>query len=156
MTLKEELAAQGVKIIRKDHSWLMRLIGTIMGWFNVDFMGSAWTTISRHRIYASTRTPESIEQHENLEQWERVIRHELVHIRQVKKYKWFWQFSYLFLYFPVGLAWFRWRWEREAYLESDIRQFGRDPDEVADLLTKMYFHPWPNAWMKRWFKGQLK
>lgn len=151
MTLKDELAVLGIKIIRKDHSRLMRVIGWILKRFKIDFMGSAWTTIGPKRIYASTRTPLSIENHENLEQWEHIIRHELVHVKQAKKYPIFWQFSYLFLFLPIGLAWFRWYWEREAYLTVNIQKYGADPDAVADTLSRMYLWPWPNSWMKRWF-----
>lgn len=45
------------------------------------------------------------------------VRHELVHMRQAKRH-FFFKFLYLFVFFPVGLAYYRMKFEKEAYEES--------------------------------------
>ena len=46
------------------------------------------------------------------------FRHELVHVRQWRRWHVLFWIGYLLLPLPIGLAWCRWRFEREAYLEE--------------------------------------
>lgn len=48
-----------------------------------------------------------------------ILKHERIHMRQMRRYGSFWYFfSYLFLWMPIGLAYFRKKYEQEAYEES--------------------------------------
>lgn len=145
-----EVDGRRVEVVRKDKSWLMRAIGFFLGaWF----MERAWTTISPWRIYYPTtldsfwvgRSPA-----EGL-----VIEHESVHIRQARRWPVLWQLSYLLAPVPVLLAWFRWRWEREAYLVQ-LYASAATPAELAETLWRRYAWPWPKAWMVRWFDERAK
>lgn len=56
-----------------------------------------------------------------------------------------------------GLAWGRWRLEREAYMV----QLRSDPSEemavwIADTLWNDYGFAWPKSWARKWFMEQLK
>jgi len=125
---------------------LLRLLG------NRRFLEEYWITLGRTVHYpASVRDPY---------QHPQVIEHELVHVRQWERWGVLLWISYLFLPLPFGLAWFRWRWEREAYLGDLERRL--DPaeralavDEVVESLWVGYGWPWPRRWMKRWFERQL-
>ena len=61
--------------------------------------------------------------------------------------------SYLLLPLPIGLAWFRFRWEREAYLPEILQAPERALaiERVVESLWRGYAYPWPRAWMRRWF-----
>lgn len=89
-----------------------------------------------------------------------VIAHERVHLRQIKRWGLgnFWlgiipfSFAYLFLFLPFGLAYFRYRFEREAYTESlriVYEQYGASSalhkiDFIVDQLTGMWYgYCWP-------------
>jgi len=50
----------------------------------------------------------------------------------------------------IGLAYGRWRIEREAYQVS--RMYGRSVDAIVNSLWKNYAWTWPRAWMKKWFE----
>jgi hypothetical protein len=92
--------------------------------------------------------------------WERmdrvgVLRHERVHMRQMRKYGRVWfTLSYLFLWLPLGLAYFRRCYEQEAYAESmrhTARTQGIEAIERAEYRERMishfttaqYFWTWP-------------
>ena len=62
-------------------------------------------------------------------------------------------FSYLLMPLPFGLAWFRFRWEREAYLIQIAHAQDREREitRVVDTLWYGYGRPWPRRWMRRWF-----
>lgn len=144
MGIADELRDAGVVVVSKGNSRMMKLIGFFLGkWF----MDSAWSTISARRIYAPIGT-----RLDRLDIYALVVKHELVHIAQAKRLWWFWQLSYLLFPLPIGLAWFRWRWEREAYLVQ--LRAGASPSDLADLLWSHYGWPWPRAWMRRWFERQ--
>lgn len=88
---------------------------TIGAWF---FVSSAWGAYTPYRRYA-------------------ILCHEVVHMRQQQRLGlgnvWLgmlpFLFAYLLLPFPVGLAWFRYRWEREAFVEQmqvEAQELGAD------------------------------
>jgi hypothetical protein len=97
-----------------------------------------------------------------------VLRHELVHVRQQARlglgFVWLgmvpWAVLYALLPLPMGLAWFRYCFEREAYAES-VRAaivVGEDPEAerehaVAQISGPAYAWTWPfparvRAWLK--------
>lgn len=111
---------------------------------NRRFLEDYWITLGRTVHYpASVRDPYEHPQ---------VIEHELVHVRQWERWGVLLWISYLFLPLPFGLAWFRWRWEREAYLLNLERGA---VDQVVESIWTGYGWPWPKRWMKRWFERQL-
>ena len=81
--------------------------------------------------------------------------HELVHVRQQRSWpwalRWLWHLAYMIFPLPVFLAWFRWKQEREAYLENIVRD-GYDAEQVVEILWRGYFWLWPRTWMRRWFE----
>jgi hypothetical protein len=150
MNIAEELESLGVTVVRKDKSRLMRALGWLFKrTTGYDFMGRAWTTISFRTIYAPTHVDL-----DNLDAYESPIRHELVHVQQIFNWWVLFHIAYLLLPVPVLFAWGRWYFERSAYLVQ-IREFGRDPDEVVETLWRVYLWPWPRPWMRAWFAKQL-
>ena len=145
MSIVCELTVRGVRVRLKSDSWVMALIGKILGkWF----MQRAWTTIGPNTIWA----PSSADL-DNLLKHEIVLRHELVHIKQARCWPCWFQLSYLLLPMPFLFAWGRWRWEREAYLVNI--EAGTHPiEDVVQLLWSKYAWCWPKPLMRRWFLKQ--
>lgn len=144
-----ELQALGVTVRSKSESKLMRFIALFMG---SAFLTRFWTTIGRNTIWAPTTARLS-----DLSPHTAIILHELVHIRQIRKYSIIFHVSFLWFPLPFLLAWGRWRWEREAYMET-IRHGGRYEDEIewiVNTLWSNYGWCWPKKWMRRWFLKQL-
>ena len=142
--VKDALWALGVEVRHKRTSWLMRTLGVVLGLVGIDFR-RFWTTIGPSVIYA----PDHVNL-DDLAPHHTVILHELVHIGQARRLPVLWQLSYILLPVPFGLAWFRWRWEREAYL-IDIRKGRRSIEDVVTVLWSKYGWCWPRSWMRRWF-----
>jgi hypothetical protein len=114
------------------------------------------------------------------EPWLRyLLVHERVHVQQFKRWgfgsahvgMFTMGFAYLFLPLPVGLAWFRWMFEREAYaagIRAQLADCATDADLVPELLAEcrsqlighateqltggayLWTWPWPGA-VERWF-----
>ena len=108
-----------------------------------------WTTVGRTIYYpAYVRDPRA---------HPRIIDHELVHVHQWERLgPWLWA-SYLLLPLPFWLAWFRFRWEREAYLPPIEQAEDRDRAiaRVVDTLWFGYGLAWPRPLMRRWFKRDV-
>ena len=98
-----------------------------------------------------------------------ILRHERVHMRQAKKHgRMFFSLLYLFVPFPIGFAYFRKKFEQEAYEESlkaihELR--GPRALESKDLKERMiehftssqYFWMWP--WRKdleKWYDSAIE
>jgi len=81
---------------------------------------------------------------------EAILAHERVHLEQWRRWKILFPVLYLLLPVPIFFAYFRWRFEREAFLVN-VRQHGYDVEQVVDSLWSGYFWTWPRAWMLRWF-----
>ena len=144
------LDAAGVRVLPKADSRLMRTCGFLLRALgNRVFVQRYWTTIGR-TIYYPACVADPLAH-------PIVLEHELVHVRQWQRWGlWMW-FSYLCLPLPVGLAWFRFRWEREAYLvdiahaQDREREIGR----IVDALWFGYGFAWPRRWMQRWFEREV-
>ena len=94
-----------------------------------------------------------------------ILRHERKHTSQVEKLGfgniWLGLIIFGFLYFavflPVGLAYFRYKFEREAYVESfkACKKVGLTPniDAYVEVLTgPNYFWTWPfKKSVRKWF-----
>jgi len=150
--IREALAANKMRVRPKSESWLMRTIGFLLALFRINarFLERYTTVIWRDVWYPSPWRDFDIDDDAQLAAHASTFEHELVHVAQRKKWWLFWAVSYLLLPLPFGLAWFRWRWEREAYL-TNIRN-GRTIEQCVDALWA-YGWPWPRAWMRAWFEA---
>lgn len=121
-------------------SWLLKLLG------NKRFMAAYWTTIGSTIYYPS-------HVHEP-NQHPIVVEHELVHVRQWKKWNILFWLGYLFFPLPGLFAYLRWRWEREAYLVNlrYVQNKEAEIDRIVNNLWYDYFYTWPRGWMRRWFR----
>ena len=96
-----------------------------------------------------------------------VLRHEAVHMRQQRRLGCGLPIigSILFyllyaLVLPAGLSYFRYRWEREAYVESMRANYevrgNFDLIYYADSLSgPKYLWAWPRQWIINYFKKQV-
>ncbi|HEY4181076.1 MAG TPA: hypothetical protein VGM90_29735 [Kofleriaceae bacterium] len=162
--LRSELP--GFRIVRKDQSALHRaihyaLIGLTFGQMRT-YLDSYQTTIGK-TIYVTS----------DWDAWSAdtryvTLRHEAVHLRQFRKYTLpGMALLYILLPLPMGLAWFRARFEMEAYAES-IRAaaevWGTDYPARASYRSRIvgqftgssYGWMWPfRSSVERWYDGVL-
>lgn len=128
-----------VKLKSKLDSRLMLLLGAVLGPF---FVTNMWTTVGRTVYFPSNVN--------DPEKHTTTLEHEAIHVKQYNSYGPLLWLLYLFFPLPIGFAYFRWRFEREAYLVQ-LRE-GASPELLADLLWRHYAWPWPKPWMERWFR----
>ncbi len=101
-----------------------------------------------------------------------VLEHELIHVKQCAKFGLgsaivglpLYTLFYLLLPLPIGLAYFRWRFEREAYahginvrikIEPHRRQDKID-SAVKQLTTGLYGWTWPfKKYVRAWFERNV-
>lgn len=156
----------GFEIIEKKSSGLMKVIDVALKVITFGqmktFMTGFITTLGE-KVYVN-------------EGWESipvanragVIRHERIHMRQSKKYgRFLFSFLYLVAPLPVGFAYFRKKFEQEAYEES-LRAvhdyFGPNAFTpqlkeytLAHFTTAQYFWMWP--WKKdleKWYDSAVE
>ena len=140
-----------VKLIKSEDAKLMRFFAVLLALIGNDrFLRSFWCTIGRKIYYPQCVT----------DPWKHVtiIEHELVHVQQWIKWRLLFAISYLLLPLPFGLAWCRWRFEREAYL-INIRASSNPHAEVAwvvESLWSKYGWTWPKPLMRKWFMKQIQ
>ncbi len=172
MTNKQLLENANVELRVKDSNWAMRLIGKV----SPSFLSRSWTTIilPGHRViyYPTSMSLGSAQARTE------TIHHELKHVEQADtllKFKWLrWPSNllfytcYIFLPLPVLFSYFRWRWERQAYMVSIAKLRERhigytDPEttkkwveQTVNSLWKGYFFAWPEGSMRKWFYKQLE
>ena len=151
MQLEVELLIHRARILPKRGSPIMAVAALLLRALGLrEFTTRYWTTLARTIYFpTSVRDPYAHPQ---------VIAHELVHVQQWARWGlWLW-LSYVLLPLPVGLAWFRWRWEREAYLVQIERAVDRraEIDRVVEVLWSGYGWPWPRPWMRRWFERHAR
>ncbi len=143
MSIRDELAASRVGVCVKRRTFLFVIIAAFLRVLGVNFW-TWWTTIGPRTIWAPVGTDLS-----SIEAYATVIRHELVHARQARRWPVFWQLSYLLLPLPFGLAWCRWASERQAYLVQ-LRAGTMTIDEVVTTLWDNYGWCYPRSWMRAW------
>jgi len=156
----------GFRVVRKDRSRFQRLIhGALVAiTFGAQrsYLSSYQTTIGR-TVYV---TPDWDE----LPAAQRYVtmRHERIHLLQFRRYTTVGMaILYLLLPLPLGLAWFRARFEWEAYVEgmrAAVEIFGRAHVEsrayrdhvVAQFTSGAYGWMWPfPAAVERWYDEAL-
>lgn len=133
----------------KSASQTLRLIGVLLRALGNERFPYRWTTIGRTIYYPKdVRHPPA---------HPRAVEHEFVHVRQWERWGPLLWVSYLLLPLPIGLAWCRWRWEREAYLVELAAHDNKSAalDRIVQALWSGYAWPWPRSWMRRWFRRQL-
>jgi hypothetical protein len=156
----------GFRIVRKDRSPLHKaihyaLLGLTLGRMRT-YLDSFQTTIGR-TVYVTA----------DWDDWEPdrryvTLRHEAVHLRQFRTFTLpGMALLYVLLPLPMGLAWFRAYFEKEAYAES-IRaaaevygsDYPRRPDYrryiIDQFLGPSYGWMWPfRGHLERWYDGVL-
>jgi len=147
-------------MVSKRDSLLMRAVGRfllILSFGKMKQFMTNFTTTIGDTVYTPTDWETFSPRSQTI-----ILRHERVHMRQARKYTRFWfSFLYLFVFFPIGLAWYRAKFEMEAYTESlrAYREYGIDitqPDIKANILkhftTAEYLWMFPfKGYLERWF-----
>ena len=165
-----ELTDKGVSIFSKSDHWtsLWRFIHWFLKiiTFNqmTNFYTSFTTTIGKNIAFHSGWSPISVGARDYV-----ILCHEEKHVEQYIKFGLgnvklgvvVMGFLYLFVFIPVVGAWFRYYFEREAYL-AGIRawqRLGKDPDIelYVDVLTgPNYVWAWPfKKSVRKYFKKHL-
>jgi len=147
------------KLVKKSSSTFMKVLNVLLRILTLNsqkyFMTKYITTINE-TIYV----PDEWEKYDDRSKIV-ILRHERIHLRQKKKYTFFlFMLLYLFLPFPVFFAYFRTKFEKEAYEESisvKAALYGRNSiksPEYKDFLVKQ-FTTSMYGWM--WiFKGSIE
>lgn len=164
--LLKDLLDAGITIEAKTSKWYWKVLAYILlviSFGQIKFMDTSTTTIG-----TLIGTPTSWSSFTDAEKYETLL-HEAVHVRQYRKFgfgnAWIGiipvGFAYLFLPFPVGIAYCRARLEQEGYEES-IRAIIQTHGIVAALASKTFFVSqfmsanylwmWPfKSSMEKWF-----
>jgi len=149
----------------KRDSKLMRLFNFLVWFFSfgrVDNFMTGYATTIGYTVYV----PEywdllTAEEHV------KVLRHERVHLRQQRKYtRPLYFFLYAFVFLPIGLAYFRAKFEKEAYEETMRCWFeegglllvaSRRSRVVAHFSSAVYGFMWPfRRRVESWFDDTLE
>lgn len=160
-TLMSAVQKGGVNFVRKQDSRFHKAVAWVLwvisfGKLN-DYHNFA-TTIGR-----TVALPENFDLYPEAEKMA-LVEHELTHVRQYATWGLLFMLSYLLLPLPAGLAYFRWVWEREAYLRQlqVLMLYGNQSVSsrveyvVGSLSGPNYIWAWPfKDSMKRWFLSRL-
>lgn len=143
----------GVELVSKGDSRLMKALAFIFRLVGVDFI-NVWTTVGR-KVYVPAKfgnkfTLGFFDKHAT------TLSHELVHVEQMRKYSTtLFALLYLFLPLPIFFSYFRWKFEREAYMVN-VRAGVPLTAVLAALHSPLYLWPWPKPLMRRWFRKKLE
>ncbi|MBE8182529.1 MAG: hypothetical protein HAW61_03270 [Candidatus Portiera sp.] len=108
-----------VKLLWKHESKLMSLCGKPMGGNKGKFMSIYATTIG-NKIYMPKGWWDIVDEQQRLI----LLRHELIHVKQMAKYSVpIFFFLYIFVPFPIGIGYFRAKFEKEGYAETLKAQY---------------------------------
>lgn len=161
-----EVEIPGFRIVRKDRSAFHRAIHRVLVIVTfgkmTSYLDSYQTTIGK-TVYVTADW-------DNTESNERYVtlRHEAIHLRQFRRFTLLGMaILYVLLPLPLGLAWFRAYFEKEAYAET-IRAaaeiWGRDYPRrtpyreriIEQFVGPSYGWMWPfRASMERWYDRVL-
>ena len=153
--------ARSVRIVQKAGVWHQRAIHQLL---RVVTLGAQSAYLERYvtTMWRTVYVTADWEARPIEERWA-TLRHELVHVRQFERWGILMAVAYLLLPLPFGLAWFRMRFEREAY-EETLRAWhelgGRAACErlrehiLSQFTSGAYgwMWPFPRA-LARWFDG---
>ncbi|MFT3695313.1 MAG: hypothetical protein QM831_19425 [Kofleriaceae bacterium] len=166
LVAKLKLELPGFRIVRKDQSRLHRLIDRSLKIVTfgrmVDYLDSYQTTIGKTVYVTADWDRRSIETRYV------TLRHEAIHLRQFRKYTLpVMAVLYVLLPLPMGLAWFRARFELEAYAESiraaaevwgpaHVRGASYREHLISQFTGPSYGWMWPfRKSLERWYDQQL-
>jgi hypothetical protein len=143
-----------VKLIPKIESRWCRLVG----WFSPTFVTRFWTTVGK-KIYYPTYVQNPLDP-----AFAKTLAHEFVHIDQFgKRPDWWMLFLYLLVPVPMLLSYYRWKFERAAYLKAIQDAYAESGyygdaylEAVVEVLWTGYGWPWPKPWMRKWFLKESK
>ena len=161
--LLASVAAQGVKIVRKDQSKFWKLLAVLVkivtfgknSTFGTQFTTTIGKTIAVTPDYDSWTVQNKLE----------TITHEMVHVGQYKRYSVpVMALLYFLVFIPFGLAYFRYRFEREAYLTEFKYTIGKGwgtKEELIDFgVQELSGSDYGWAWVfkgsiRKWFEANL-
>lgn len=163
---KEELTKvlatlpKGVKIVYKEGTGWKFLAGLI----KVLSFGSERAFLNyTTTFYKTIAVPSHFDMWEDEHKLETIV-HELEHVKQAMKLTpvLFW-FLYFLFPLPIGLAWFRYKFERDAYLVGykTILKYEFDKESLIEeasimLSGKEYGYAWPfRKKIAAWFRSRL-
>jgi hypothetical protein len=141
------------KLARKQDSKLMRFIGGVMKVTGADAFMTKFTTTMGTTIYTPIGWDDK-----TIEYKMAIVRHERVHMRQARKEgRFLFSLKYAVLPVPSVFAYFRMKYEQEAYEESlraNLEFYGKsyllNPNNRARIVeyftSAQYFWTWP--WKK--------
>jgi hypothetical protein len=152
------------QIVQKNDSTLMQVLDTfikvITFWKMKTFMTHFTTTIG-YKVYI----PSSWENVDKIG----ILKHERVHMRQMRYHGYIWFcLSYLLLWFPIGLAYFRKKYEQEAYKETMkhnallrgieyIENEQYKEQMIRRFTSAEYVWTWPfRKSIEEWYDGTVK
>lgn len=157
------------KIVYKQDSWLMKLISVYLRCITLgqldEFMTKFITTVG-YVVYVPAAWVDYAPAQRAV-----ILRHERVHMRQRAKYGMFlFTLLYVFLPLPGGLAYFRAKFEMEAYAESMIAMCELYVSGCALVQSEVYreatigyftgpayFWMWPfRKTIETWFDAAMK
>lgn len=138
---------ENYKLKPRSSFWLTRFLNLFGG-------KNFWTTIGSTIYYPDNLDPNKFPE---------VIEHEKTHIAQYKKLTApLFLFLYVLIPLPIFFAYFRWKFEREAYLVEAKLYLAEKRTNVNELVENMvqtmwagYVFPWPKSLMRKWFLKQL-
>ena len=154
------------EIIEKEKSALMKLIDValkIITFGQMKLFMTGFITVLGNKVYV----PGSWEDATVTSKAE-IIRHERVHMRQSKKYgRVLFSILYLLVPFPLGIAYFRKKFEQEAYEESFKAIYEYHGEKaftprlkesmIAHFTTAQYFWMWPfRKSVEAWYDEAVK
>lgn len=152
-TIKKEFP--DFEIVKKSDSKLMKVIDIFLKAITFGKMSSfmtSYTTTLGNRIYTSSEWD-----NRSITTQISTLRHERVHMRQARKHgKLLYSLMYLFFPLPVGFAFYRARFEMEAYEETLRTMYKFYGPAVLTKTTKEtilgYFTGPEYFWMWPWKK----
>jgi len=165
--IKKDAASRGITVTTKrQYRKLWKAIDIVLKVLtlgkNKTFMTNFTTTLGSVIAFPEGWTEAKVTESDII-----TLEHELKHVQQYKSLGlgsvWFgfilFSLLYLLVPLPIGLAWFRYKFERDAYATSSrtIRLYGlsRVPDVeyyVEALTGPAYFWAWPfKTQVRKWF-----
>lgn len=154
------------EIIKKEDSKLMKAIDValkIITFGQMKMFMTGFITTMGNKVYV----PSAWENYPPLSKAS-VLRHERIHMRQAKKYgRFLFSLLYLVVPFPIGIAYFRKKFEQEAYEESLRALYewrGAAALDTAELkektlshfTTAQYFWMWPwRSNLDKWYDAAI-
>lgn len=155
------------KIVYKSESWFSKLLNVLLLIITFgqqkEFM-TRYTTVIGTTMYVPSSWDDRSEESKII-----TLRHERIHFRQAKKYtRFFFSILYLFVFFPAVFAYFRKKFEQEAYKEGMIARmeyYGPDSIKtekykeymISQFTSAKYFWSWPfRKSISRWFDKTLE